>query len=173
MKNLRRHVIVKTMKTLAALFLMVCLFSPNLYSAPRSFGLGLVLGSPTAITGKYWLDSTHAIDMGLGYWFGDYVDIYGDYLWHFPRAFSTARHPISEIIPYIGVGGDLHVANHPPPNPDNNHPNVGVFGRIPFGLEWLPSSAPLGVFLEVVPYVQLIPGLGVWIGAGIGARFYF
>jgi len=139
----------------------------------RNFGLGIEVGSPTALTGKYWYDPGHAVDMGLGYWFGNYIEIFGDYLWHWPRAFSGTRDPGPEFVPYIGVGGEFHVANGAPPVTDNNHPTVGIYARIPFGMEWLPPRAPVGIFLEIVPAIQIIPGIYVAFGADIGARFYF
>jgi len=136
----------------------------SLLAAPQrgDSGLGIILGAPTAITGKYWKDDVHAVDMGLGYWFGNFIELYGDYLWHFPGSFKTRKRSYPEFFPYLGVGADLHMG-----------PGFGLYGRIPLGIEWLPQTAPFGVFAEIVPGIQLAPGLGVVVGGGIGVRYYF
>jgi hypothetical protein len=143
--------------------------------SPHEFGLGVVLGDPTAITGKYWFDSGHALQFGLGWWLGEWVEIYGDYLWHFPGAFSGAREPFfHQLSPYVGIGGDLHFhsSSAPPPNQPQPHWTEFLL-RIPLGIEWLPPRAPIGVFLELVPAIEMVPGLTGGFEAGIGIRYYF
>ena len=171
----------------AAVFAILAFSSPSLayreykvtvqsYSGPtvgKKFGLGVALGSPTAITGKYFMNPVRAFDVGVGYWFGSYIEVYSDYLWHFPMAFAGTRDPGPQFVPYLGLGGDFHVASSPPPVNDNNHPYLGFYVRIPLGMEWFPGRAPFGIFLEFVPAIQIIPGVSGAFGAAIGARFYF
>ena len=136
------------------------------------FGLGFALGSPTAIVFKYYQDPSHAIDGGVGYWFGSYVDLYADYLWHFPKAFGSGK-TASSFVPYVGAGGGFVIADQPVNNYDNYHPYFGVLVRFPLGVEWVAPKAPIGVFFEIVPNILLIPGVGPGLGAVIGFRVYF
>lgn len=141
------------------------------------FGLGIVLGGPTAITGKYWLDHKHAIDAGVGALFGDYFMFYGDYLFHYPGAFGHDTQFVSELTPYFGFGGVMAFTT------DNHADNsalrgkssgaLGLGGRVPVGIEWRPSETPIGVFLELAPGLSLIPQFGFIIEGGIGIRYYF
>jgi hypothetical protein len=41
------------------------------------------------------------------------------------------------------------------------------------GLSYEFDGAPLDVFLEVVPTLDLIPGTAFDLGAGLGLRYYF
>src|SRR4029078_13095875 len=61
-------------------------FNGKRFEANKTFGLGLELGEPSGITGKYFLESDRALDFGLGdvYDYYDYrgLYLYLDYLWH-------------------------------------------------------------------------------------------
>jgi hypothetical protein len=148
-------------------------------SQPNSFGLGIMIGEPSGISGKYWLSSKAAIDFGVTYAFGNYFGLLADYLWEFPRGLSsvTDRRVGSQLIPYVGVGamlvitsgtvgrgvfGSTFTAN-----------SVGLAARVPLGIEFLPDSVSLGVFAELVPGLGLIPGMFGLIQGDIGVRFYF
>ena len=41
------------------------------------------------------------------------------------------------------------------------------------GIAWLPRNAPLDVFFELAPVLELFPGTWVDMNAGLGIRFYF
>lgn len=156
-------------------------FRPSSSSMSGDLGLGLMLGQPNGITLKYWTSSTHALNFGLTYAFGNSLGFIGDYLWHFPHAFSSATHGqvSNEFVPYLGVGGVVSVSTVA--NPSNRS---SIFGntagsgfslgvRVPLGIEFLPKSLPLGVFLELDPGLGLIPGAFGFLQADVGIRFYF
>lgn len=48
---------------------------------------------------------------------------------------------------------------------------LGVRGN--FGISWLPRKAPMDVFLELAPIVNLFPVAFFDVNAGLGTRFYF
>ncbi len=133
---------------------------------PRRLGLGLTIGQPSGLSGKIWLDATHAVDFAAGS-FGYYtgssyngVNIHVDYLWHryglFGRLGSDAR---TRMPLYVGVGA-LFTA-----------PNVaGV--RVPFGITYL-FRQPFDMFFELAPTLILAPAAGSGVDAGLGGRFYF
>ena len=49
------------------------------------FGLGLIIGDPTGLSGKGFVSETNAIDFAVGFSFihGDHLQLHADYLWHF------------------------------------------------------------------------------------------
>jgi hypothetical protein len=153
--------------------------STSVTSSHKKFGLGVVLGDPVAITGKVWLNSTTAADVGVAYYSDRFFLIYTDYLLHFPGAFKTSNRFFSELSPYVGVGGMLLFFSSGYYHDGEYYRNsgssqLGLAARIPLGIEWLPTNAPhLGVFVEVVPGVSVIPGTSGFFLAGIGARYYF
>lgn len=121
-------------------------------------GVGVILGAPTAITGKLWLDGTRAVDIGLG-WHSE-LTVYGDYLWH---GWSVLPQPAKGKMPvYLGLGGQVRTYHD------------AEFGiRAVAGIAyWLPND-PIELFLEVVPVFRLTPGNSVGLDAGLGLRYYF
>ena len=139
------------------------------------FGLGVILGEPTAITGKYWLTQKTAFDVGLSYFYESHFLIYADHLWHSPGLFGNHDRFISQLNPYLGVGAGMYFwSDHRrPPGWRGTTGSVGLYGRFPFGIEWTPGYPPLGVFLEIVPGVEVVPGIDVSFDGGIGIRYYF
>jgi hypothetical protein len=140
----------------------------------RRFGLGLIVGEPTGISAKYWTSGKNALAFGVGwqggsvvrvrrfdgwYYTGTRFHFHTDYLWHdFNAIRSTERFPL-----YYGVGALLATGGVDP----------GVFGvRGVFGIAWLPR-APLDVFLEIAPTLQIAPGTWLGFGAGLGVRYFF
>jgi hypothetical protein len=125
-------------------------------------GLGIILGEPTGISFKTWLSSKHAFDLALA-WSTDSntsLHIHGSYLYHNNNFFNPnkGRMPL-----YYGIGGRIKFRD------DNS--TVGI--RIPVGFEYLFAGAPLGIFLEVAPILDLTPNTDVDINAAAGIRFYF
>lgn len=139
----------------------------------RNFGIGLIIGEPTGISAKLWTSSENAFDFGLG-WSMDGYDRYNDryynhnnsrvhfhmdYLWHaFNVIHSTQQFPL-----YYGIGGSVNSGS-------GYTSTIAVRGV--FGISWLPRDTPLDVFLELVPTLRLTNSSGLYIGAGIGARYY-
>jgi hypothetical protein len=56
------------------------------FEANKTFGLGLMLGAPSGLSGKYFLSSDNALDFGvgaIGYYRGrSGLHLHLDYLWH-------------------------------------------------------------------------------------------
>ena len=130
------------------------------FSQDKGFGLGVILGEPTGISGKSWLNRRNAVDGGLAWSFRGEgsLHIHADYLWHFHDAIEASE----KLVPFVGVGGRLATRGE------------AVFGvRIPVGLVWWPKQVPLDVFAEIVPIVDLAPATELRANAGVGVRFYF
>jgi hypothetical protein len=152
-------------------------------AAGGHFGLGVVLGEPTGLSAKYRITSRDAVDFGLAYSFNDFFAIFSDYLFHFPGVIprpsgsASGATFVSELTPYVGIGAIAFFNTASARNDrkfftgDGSSAGLGL--RIPLGIEWRPHYPPLGIFLELVPGVGIVPSTFGFFEAGIGARFYF
>lgn len=143
---------------LSALVCLLAAAAPVRAQKAGDAGIGVILGAPTGITGKLWLDGTKAIDAGLGW--NSELTVYGDYLWH---GWNVLPQPAQGKLPvYLGLGGQVRTYHD------------AEFGiRAVAGVAyWLPNN-PVEIFLEVVPVFRLTPGTSVGLDAGLGLRYYF
>jgi len=134
--------------------------SPAQYT--HHFGLGAQFGSPTGLSGKYWINDRLAVDglMGWNFHDADRFQIHTDALWHFDGThldFTDARIPL-----YAGVG-----ARYIPGGPSQ----AGI--RFPLGITCLPKEMPTEFFAEVVPVAQFAPYGAIRLDGGFGVRYYF
>lgn len=113
---------------------------------------------------KYWFNDTMAIDGALGSSFRDDTALYlhSDVLWHdfnlIPA--SSGRLPL-----YFGVGA-LARFRH------GDHDNqVGV--RVPLGVSYMFDNAPVDIFAEIAPVLDIAPSVRGEITGGIGIRYWF
>lgn len=148
-------------------------------SAGRGVGIGAILGEPTGFTAKFWTGSREAVDAGLAFSLSDFFLLYGDYLHHFrPDYGSASSRFLEEVTPYIGIGAELFISTKSNRSDrkfftEPGASSVGFGIRIPLGAEWLPRNVPLGVFVELVPGVGILPGTFAFLQGGVGIRYYF
>jgi hypothetical protein len=129
------------------------------FQANKVFGLGLELGEPTGLNGKYFFSESSALDFGIGwiyrhYYYGDGVNIYADYLFH-PA--SLASNPSFELPFYFGVGlrfwdfdyCDRNVCGY-------GGSAIGI--RIPFGLSIDFNNSPIDIFFQLGPVLNFARG---------------
>ena len=110
--------------------------------------VGVVIGKPTGISGKYFLSEKTAIDGVVG--FGSGFMAHFDYLWH---NFESLK--VNEgKLPYYYGGGFLITEK-----------NFCVQGKI--GIEYLFDTNPLGIFIEIAPAV----GTDFIFQGGVGVRY--
>jgi hypothetical protein len=131
------------------------------WSQQEGIGLGVILGEPTGVSFKTWLSKNHAIDAAAAWSFGreDALHLHADYLIH---NYSLIKFDNNTIPLYYGVGGRLKFE-------DNSR--FGV--RFPVGITFFIREAPIDLFLEVVPILNLAPDTDFDMNAAIGARYYF
>jgi hypothetical protein len=134
--------------------------------APGEFGVGVIVGEPTGLSLKYWLDQEQAIDAAAAWSFSgrDSFQFHADYLIHRYDLLEAAGAPDSFPV-YYGIGGRIKAKD------DGDDTLLGV--RIPLGITYLFGDAPFDIFLEVVPVLDLAPDVDLDINAAIGLRFYF
>jgi hypothetical protein len=145
--------------------MLIC--TPGL--AVERLGVGVILGEPTGLSMKYWLNDTNAIDGAAAWSFSDRTSfqLHGDYLWHdydlIDPAGLDGRLPV-----YYGVGARLRFHEH------RRNSNRTVFGiRVPVGISYLFADAPFDLFGEIVPILDVAPDTRVRLNGAVGARFYF
>lgn len=150
------------MKKLLLLFLIFIFFCPILKSQSK-FGLGIIVGEPTGISGKLLLNNnTSSVDAAIGWSFYKYssLHIHADYLWNITR--------LSNEVPfYLGVGGRIKIKN------TEKKEDTKLAIRVPVGLVFEPSSIPIDVFIEAVPMLDLVPSSEFSFNAAVGIRYYF
>ncbi|HAF94797.1 MAG: hypothetical protein A2X34_05415 [Elusimicrobia bacterium GWC2_51_8] len=147
------------MKTLLVL---VCVLaygvSPLRAQKAGDAGAGIVFGNPTGSTAKFWLNSSRALNISVG--FNTKLALYGDYLWHSWKALpqpSKGRLPV-----YLGLGAKIMPSS-------SNEFGLRAVAGIAY---WLPRD-PLEIFLEAVPVLRLFHGGGAGLEASAGLRYYF
>lgn len=133
----------------------------------HGFGMGIILGEPTGLSAKLWTSGDNAFDLAAAWSFRNYhnnhndgsILLQADYVWHFFNAISVSK---GKLPVYVGIGGRVVLADDP---------SFGV--RIPVGIDYLFADAPIDVFLELVPILDLSPETDFGVGGGIGIRYWF
>jgi len=145
------------------LALLVTLFSCTTTAAQdRGFGLGIILGEPTGLSFKKWRSDTTAIGGAVAWSFGkkNELHLHGDYLVH---NFDVFRSEKEKFAPYYGIGGRIKIIK--------DESRLGV--RIPLGINYIFEKAPLDIFLEFVPLLDLVPSTDFEVNGAIGIRYFF
>ena len=121
------------------------------FESNKTFGLGLELGAPTGLTGKYFLSADRALQFGIGtiyHWRDrDGVNVYLDYLWH---PLSLASNPAFELPLYFGIGGRIWAVDDYRFR-DDRYDN-GVYGlgvHVPVGIAFDFNNVPLDIFIQL------------------------
>ena len=142
--------------------LLVVLSSASARAESGSFGLGLILGQPTGVTGAYQLSDRTAIDAAIGLGWVDnrrfYLHVEFDYF--LPTLISGGS---AELSAYLGLGGFFYDLGDDP----------GFGARAPFGLSLDFTSVPLQLFLEASLLLLLTPDVDLDVRGALGFRYYF
>jgi len=164
------------MTRIATALLMGCallMASPNAEARKGGpFGLGIMLGDPSGLAFKYHLGGQNAVDGGLGFSVRhDWLHLHVDYLYHFPQTWGGAS-----FLPYVGIGGKLAIwdgRNGRSGYYDDDDDDFALGVRVPLGIAWEPKSAPIDLFVEIVPALWVLPGTNIDFDFALGGRFYF
>lgn len=132
------------------------------YANAGNFGLGVVVGDPTGISGKLWTSKTTALDGAAAWSLGRHArfQFQLDYVYHNFSAIKVqeGRFPI-----YYGFGARIKSEEH----------ETGLGVRVPVGLDYIFAKAPVDIFLEIAPAVTLVPDTTADFDIGLGVRFFF
>lgn len=147
---------------LAALTLSLA-WSPPAAAGP--FGIGLVVGRPTGVTGAYELSDKTALAaaVGLDLFDGRHGYLQFDFLFILPELVSGS----ASLSPYVGPGAFLTDVG------GRGSDRFGLGGRVPFGLSLDFAKAPIQIFLEISLNLLLVPDIHGDIAGALGFRYYF
>lgn len=136
------------------------------------FGLGPMIGAPTGLSAKLYTSygMGHAdLDAGLGYnWYRDTsYEAYGDLQFH--TASLTSRVEAEGAVTlYTGVGAQVRLSGQ------SKNPTVRAALRMPFGIEYISTKVPIGLFMEAVPIFNLGTTDNYFGGSAVvGFRYYW
>lgn len=152
---------MKTKLIFTIIVLLLFVIKSGMTAQNQHFGLGIIIGEPTGLSGKLWTGNHTAIDGALAWSFGkkDALHIHGDLLVH---NFKLIKVSEGKLPVYYGIGGRIKL---------EHESKIGI--RIPIGLNYQFQNAPLDLFLEIVPILELIPATDFNMNGAIGIRFFF
>jgi len=127
----------------------------------RGFGVGFVVGGPTGLALKGWLDAESSVSAAVG-WPKGGVALQADYVLHNFRALEAKK---GEFALYAGVGGLAWLWDAP------TEDQAGV--RFPLGIDYIVEGGQVDIFLEVVPTLLVSPATDFVVDAAFGVRFFF
>ncbi len=175
------------LSTIATVFLMVSVTSTmearprpkrntKKFESNKTFGLGLMIGVPSGLSGKYYLSSDTALDFAVGSYgnygrdrYHDAWHLHMDFLWH---PFVLASPEAFWLPLYVGVGARLLDHRYDRDFADDLH--LGV--RAPIGLMIDFNNIPLDIFMELALVVDLLHDDNHGysdVNLSLGIRYYF
>ena len=127
-------------------------------------GGGITIGEPIGASLKYWFNDTLAIDGAIGWSTHDNTDLYlhSDILWHNFNLIPVSR---GRLPLYFGVGGLVRFRN------DNEDNQVSI--RVPVGISYMFDNAPVDIFVEIAPAIDVAPNVQGEVTGGIGIHYWF
>lgn len=150
-------------KTFVTFLLIPC------FLAGGTYGIGVILGSPTGLSGKYIMGRSSAMQLHIGWSLIGNVGFHaaGDYQFLFPGVIKNEEGKgLETVVPYFGIGGRFCLKEN---EQDETDFHVGL--RIGGGIEWFINR--FGVFLELYPVVDFVPRTDLDFEGGLGFRFFF
>ena len=152
---------VEMLKSIMLFALTLLLAGGTVEAQESGFGLGVILGEPTGISGKLWIEDRKAIDGAIAWSFEDEtaVHVHADLLFH---SGNVVRVEMSKLLGYCGIGGRIKF---------EDKTKVGI--RIPLGFNYVSTKTPVDVFLEIVPLLDLAPSTDLSLNAALGIRYFF
>lgn len=150
--------------------------SSQSFEANKQFGLGIMVGVPSGLSGKYYLSEDTALDFGLGL-YGRYgrdsydraLHLHIDHLWH---PFVLAKPDAFWMPLYLGVGA--RILDHRDDRDFLDDMHLGI--RAPIGIMIDFTNVPLDIFLELALVVDVLhDGNHSYsdINLALGIRYYF
>ncbi len=155
------------MKKFLYAFLLTVIVSFSANAVSNKFGLGIVVGTPTGLTAKYWLDRYNAFDFAAGWSFKEdrfYMHI--NYIAHnylLTRKTKSKTTLKGDLPLYAGLGIRTKFGK--------GDDEIGF--RLPLGITYLFADFPLDTFLEFAPSLNLYPETDFFIDVSLGIRYYF
>jgi len=139
----------------------------------RGWGLGLIVGEPTGITAKNWISDGRAFDAAVAWSFSGYdsFQIHADYLFH-NSTWQESTDIEGRLPLHYGIGARIKLGRDiDGARGARSDSRIGI--RIPGGMAYYIPDAPIEVFVEIVPLLDIVPATHFDLNAAIGARYFF
>jgi hypothetical protein len=148
-------------KGVLILALGIVLFSGVARSQDKDFGLGIILGEPTGISAKKWLDDKSALDGAVAWSLvtPSSFHLHADYLYHDFNLFNVKK---GKLPLYFGIGFRIRIGDED---------RIGI--RIPVGICYIFEQSPLDIFFELGPVLDLTPATRLRLTSSVGIRYFF
>jgi len=138
-----------------------------------AFGLGLIIGEPTGLTAKLYLDDDTAVQAAIGSAFiSGGLQAHADFLWH---PWILEERDSFALPAYIGPGVRLIQYDQG----DGGDDYFAVGARAVAGFLFDFKTVPLDAFVEIAGVFEYAfgndaeDGFGIALNAGAGVRYYF
>lgn len=146
-------------------FIAILFMSGTALAQPGNFGLGAIIGDPTGIHVKVWNQETRSWNFAAAWSAGvnDRLVLQGDHVFYDYDLLDVDTND-GELPIYYGLGFHLRMS-------EETDSELGI--RVPLGISWVFAEAPLDVFFEIAPSVNLYPETDFEMHGGIGLHYYF
>jgi hypothetical protein len=150
------------------------------FVANGTFGLGLELGAPFGLNGKYFLRGDRALNFGIGavydsYYYDDRdgLHLYLDYLFH---PFTLTKQPAFQMPFFLGIGGRLWDFNDRRDRFEDDGFALGL--RVPVGVAIDFNRVPLDIFFQIAFVADVFfdyadDRYGPHLEGSVGLRYWF
>lgn len=133
---------------------------------PGNFGVGARIGVPTGLSVKFWNDPNRSLDISAAWSTGhsDNVSrllLQADYVFYNYDALDLDLENIDAPL-YYGLGAQIRTGQDS---------ETGI--RIPIGIDFIFQEAPLDMFIEIAPTVNLFPSTWFEVNGGVGIHYFF
>ncbi len=154
---------MKFKNIIAVVFIMA--FAVNVNAQSNQFSLGANILTSTGLSAKYGLTNNTALTGMLG--FSLYSNSGAVYLQgNYNKYGSIDAFDVESGLLRYYYGGGVNVTM-------GNNGNAGIGGRIPLGLEYILEGAPLEIYMDLAPTLDVLPNTHFYLGGSLGLRYIF
>ncbi len=134
-----------------------------LRGTPAGFGAGLVVGSPSGLSLAWRMPGSTMVQAAVGWSLQENtLSANVDYVFDLTTIQQDSTPDISWPV-YMGAGGRVRMGVD----------DAGLGARVPVGIRMEPHDLKLDVYMELAPFVMLVPYTDAGLDFNLGVRFYF
>jgi hypothetical protein len=132
----------------------------NALAQVKNFYGGIIIGEPTGLSAKLWLNDSRALVSGIAWSIIDEssMHLHIDVIEHW---FNIAEVDTGKLPFYFGIGGRVKL--------EKDKSRLGL--RLPLGINYILDDIRLDFFFEMVPIMDITPKTEFNINAAIGIRY--
>lgn len=153
---------MKKIVLLTIVLIYSLLLFQNAQAQDRTFGIGGIIGDPDGVSVKAWLSESTAIAGAVS------VDLGDSYSWLSVHADFLKQNTVAtweEALLQTHFGGGVRIVS------GDFQDYIAL--RAPIGVDVNAIDAPMEVFMEVVPTIDVDPEFYFYFSGAMGFRYYF